>query len=162
MERCGSGVEPKNYIHIHGIARECKGMSSHTPKCTPTLGLEVLMNSQIFKEHFERSTFIGLKTLLYHWKFLIRRCLKWGCNIQYIYNTSYACPKWREFKFREFWDSQLGNVGKNDIWCNPMVNHKKNYKGEGGVFPHVWVMVNLVNPCRPMVCLCTQNVPPMH
>jgi hypothetical protein len=28
-----------------------------------------------------------------------------------------------------------------------MANHKEYYKGEGGGFLQVWVMVNLVSPC---------------
>jgi hypothetical protein len=31
-----------------------------------------------------------------------------------------------------------------------MAKHKKYYKGEGGGFPHVWVMVNLVSLCMHM------------
>jgi hypothetical protein len=37
----------------------------------------------------------------------------------------------------------------------PMANHKEYYKGEGGGFPQVQVVVNLVNPCMPMVRPCT-------
>jgi hypothetical protein len=47
-------------------ARECEGMSSHTPKWTPILGVRIPMDSQNFIKQFERSKFIGLKTFLYH------------------------------------------------------------------------------------------------
>jgi hypothetical protein len=46
-----------------------------------------------------------------------------------------------------------------------MANHKKYYKGEGGGFPQIWVMVNLVNlmsPCMPAAHPCTKSVPTMH
>jgi hypothetical protein len=39
---------------------------------------------------------------------------------------------------------------------------QKNYKGEGGGFFQVWAMVNLVNLCMPVACLCTKSVPTMH
>ncbi len=58
-----------SHIHIFGNVKECEGMSPHTPKWTPTLGVGVLMDSQIFKEQFEGPKLIGLKTSLYHWKF---------------------------------------------------------------------------------------------
>ncbi len=70
MERCRPKVQPDSHIDIFGSAGECEGMSAHTPKWTPTLGIGVPMECQIFKEHFERSKLIGLKTFLYHWKSL--------------------------------------------------------------------------------------------
>jgi hypothetical protein len=63
MERCKLGVQP-------GSVGECEGMSTHTPKWTPTLGVGVSMDSQIFKEQLEGSKFIELRTFLYHWKAL--------------------------------------------------------------------------------------------
>ncbi len=39
----------------------------------------------------------------------------------------------------------------------PMANHREYYKGEGGGFPQVWAMVNLVSPCLRMVSPCTKN-----
>jgi hypothetical protein len=41
-------------------------------------------------------------------------------------------------------------------------SHKEDYKGEGGGFPQVRAMVNLMNPCMPMVRRCTKNVPTIH
>jgi hypothetical protein len=38
-----------------------------------------------------------------------------------------------------------------------MSKHKICYKGEGSGFLQVRVMVSLVNPCLPMVYLCTKN-----
>jgi hypothetical protein len=48
-----SGVTP----HAPGNVRECEGMKPRTPKWIPTLGVKVLMDSQIFKERF-----VGVKT----------------------------------------------------------------------------------------------------
>ncbi len=36
------------------------------------------------------------------------------------------------------------------------------YKGEGGGFPQVWVVVSLVNPSLPVVRPSTKNVPTIH
>ncbi len=36
--------------HAPGNVRECEGINPHTPKGTPTLGVEVPMDSQIFRE----------------------------------------------------------------------------------------------------------------
>jgi len=47
-------------------ARECKGMSPHTPKWAPTLGVGVSMDSQIFIKQFEGSKIIRLKSSLYY------------------------------------------------------------------------------------------------
>jgi len=43
-----------------------------------------------------------------------------------------------------------------------MVNLKEYYKGEGGGFPQIQVMVNFMNSCMAMIRPCTKNVPIMH
>jgi hypothetical protein len=40
--------------------------------------------------------------------------------------------------------------------------HKVYYKGEGGGFPQVWTMVNLMNPSLPVACPNTKSAPTMH
>jgi hypothetical protein len=70
LERCEPKVQPESHIHIPGNVGECEGMNPHTLKWAPTLGVEVSMDSQIFKERFQRSKLIGLKSSLYHWKAL--------------------------------------------------------------------------------------------
>jgi hypothetical protein len=54
--------------HLHSW--KCEGMNSHTPKLTPTLWIGIPMESQIFKEGFQGSKFIELKSSLYHWKYI--------------------------------------------------------------------------------------------
>jgi len=49
-------------------ARECEGIDPHTPKGTPTLGVGVPMNSQIFRGRSQGSKLNGFKSSLYHWK----------------------------------------------------------------------------------------------
>ncbi len=34
--------------------------------------------------------------------------------------------------------------------------HKAHYKGEGGGFPQVWIVINLVSPCLPMIRPCNK------
>ncbi len=45
--------------------------------------------------------------------------------------------------------------------CSPVANKKEYYKGEGGAFPQVRVVVNLVNSCVFVICLCTKSAPNM-
>jgi hypothetical protein len=40
--------------------------------------------------------------------------------------------------------------------------HKVYYKGEGGVFPQVWAVVNLMNPSLLVVRPNTKSAPTMH
>jgi hypothetical protein len=47
---CGPKVQLENHIHSLESAKECEGMSLHTPKWTPTLGVRILTEYQIFKE----------------------------------------------------------------------------------------------------------------
>jgi hypothetical protein len=43
-----------------------------------------------------------------------------------------------------------------------MERHRVYYKGEGGGFPQVRVMVSLVSPNLLMVCPSTKSAPTMH
>ncbi len=40
--------------------------------------------------------------------------------------------------------------------------HKIYYKGEGGGFPQIWAVVNLVSPSLPVACPSTKSAPTMH
>ncbi len=46
--------------------------------------------------------------------------------------------------------------------CWLVAKHIEYYKGEGGGFPQVRAMVNLVNLCLLVVHPCTKNVLIMH
>ncbi len=60
----------------------------------------------------------------------------------------------------------LGNLGlqlplgsprtKWHLGASLVAMHREYYKGEGGGFPQVWVVVNFVNPCLPMARSCTK------
>ncbi len=56
--------------HAPGSARECERIDHHTPKGTPTLGVGVPMDSQIFRGQFQGSKLNGLRSCLYQWKAL--------------------------------------------------------------------------------------------
>ncbi len=68
------GCRPKGSLGVTSetpvSARECEGVSLHTPKATPTLGEGVPVDSQNFREPFEGSKLNGLWRSLYHGKAL--------------------------------------------------------------------------------------------
>jgi hypothetical protein len=49
-----------------GSAKECEGMNPHTPKGTPTLGVGVPVDFEIFREQLQESKLIRLRRSLYH------------------------------------------------------------------------------------------------
>ncbi len=51
---------------------------------------------------------------------------------------------------------------KYHLGVGPVVRHIVYYKGEGGGFPQVWAVVNLVSSKSPMARSSTKNVPTMH
>jgi hypothetical protein len=62
----GQEKSPGVMSHSPGNARKCEGIDLHTPKGTPTLGVGVPVDSQIFKGKFQGSKLNGLKSSLYH------------------------------------------------------------------------------------------------
>jgi len=46
--------------------------------------------------------------------------------------------------------------------CRPVARHRQYYKGEGDGFPQIWVTVNLVSLCLPMIRSCTKNAIIIH
>jgi len=59
---------PRVTSHVPMSVGECEGMNPHTPKWVATLGVGIPMDSQIFREQFQGSKPIGLRTSLYQWK----------------------------------------------------------------------------------------------
>jgi hypothetical protein len=62
----GQKGSPGVTSHAPKNAKECEGMNSHTCKWTLILGIEVPIDSQIFKGRLEELKPIGLKSSLYH------------------------------------------------------------------------------------------------
>jgi len=57
----------------------------------------------------------------------------------------------------------LGSPGtKWHLGVSPVAIHRVYYKGKGGGFPQVWVVVNLVSLCLPVVRPCTKVLQNMH
>jgi hypothetical protein len=101
MERCRSRMQPKSHIHTP------EGMNPHIHKWTPILGIGIPMKSQIFRNRFKRSKFIGLKISLYHWKSFKTYISKLHLN---TYNTSYGKKKNRDSKCQfHYWPLKVKN-----------------------------------------------------
>jgi hypothetical protein len=66
--RACKGATKSEVRESHFSVRECEGINPHTPKWAPTLGIRLLMDSQIFRKQFQGSKLMGLKSFLYHWK----------------------------------------------------------------------------------------------
>jgi hypothetical protein len=72
-------------------------------------------------------------------------------------------PKSWESQLWEFQDSHLWVLRQNDILgAGLMGMHKVYYKGEGGGFPQVWAMVNLVSPSLPVAHPTTKSAPALY
>jgi hypothetical protein len=50
--------------------RKCEGMNLHIPKGVSTLGVRVMMDYRMFREQLQGPKLNGLKSFLYHWKFI--------------------------------------------------------------------------------------------
>jgi hypothetical protein len=59
-------------------------------------------------------------------------------------------------KFENFGES------KSHLDVAPTERHKVYYKGEGGGFPQVQAVVNLVSPRLPVACPSTKSATTMH
>ncbi len=70
LQGCKPRESPRVTSHTPGSVGKCEGMNPHTPKATPTLGNGVPVDSQNFKEQFQKSKLNGLWYSLYHWKAL--------------------------------------------------------------------------------------------
>ncbi len=65
----------------------------------------------------------------------------------------------------------LSGISKLPIWesqdkmtfgSSPVARHKEYYKGEGGDFSQVQVVMSFVSTCLFVVCSCTKGAPTMH
>jgi len=66
-------------FHAPRSAKEGEGMNPYTPKWASTLGVGILVDFQIFRERFQGSKSIRLKSSLYIIENLLEfRCLKWA------------------------------------------------------------------------------------
>jgi len=71
-----------------------------------------------------------------------------------VCSQSYGAPKLRESHLARFRDSHLGVPReKSHLDVGFVASHRVYYKGEGGGFPQVRVVVSLVCPCCPWFVL---------
>jgi len=71
-----------------------------------------------------------------------------------VCSQSYGAPKSWESRLVRFRDSHSRVLReKNHLDVGPVERCRVYYKGEGGVFPQVWAVVNLVCPCCPWLVL---------
>jgi hypothetical protein len=70
-------------------------MNSHISKATPTWGIGVPKDSQIFREWLQRSKPIGLKSSLYHWKVIETYMSKMGLHHPFGHLKHKSWPKER-------------------------------------------------------------------
>jgi hypothetical protein len=125
-------------------------MNPHTPKWVPTLGVGVLLEFWTFKEQLQGSKPIGLKSSLYFWKYLGMKMSKMGSHDPFGKLTHKLWSKEGSgLPFRS-------PMTKWHLGAGPVAKHIIYYKGEGGGFPRVRVVVSLVNPCLLMTRPCTK------
>jgi hypothetical protein len=119
----GAGQERSLGVAFHAFESvgECEGMNLQPPKWAPILEVGILMDSQIFREQFQGSKPIRLKSYLCHWKLLEFRCLKWARMTQLsTLNTSYGQKKGRESNWQfDFQPLKVGNHPDLFVcrWC---------------------------------------------
>jgi hypothetical protein len=100
----------------------------------------------------------------YHWK-VLDKGYNFSLDVTLIesMHTKLCASKVTGVSILKISGLPLGSLGtKWHLGASPVVRHKKCYKGEGGGFPQVRVVVSLVSLWLPVACLCTKSVLIMH
>jgi len=166
-------------------AKKSVGMKTHTPKWTLLLGIRVLKDSRTFREWLQRSIHLALRSSLYHWKVIEVYMSKMGSHRPnfHVCRLS-AIPHWKaldkSYNFaldlipirglsKKLWlqkvaESSLSSFlgvlrQKRPFGCGSREETQEIYMGEGGGFPRIQAVVNLVSPRLPVICLSTKGVP---
>ncbi len=113
------------------------------------------MDSRIFRARLQGSKLLALKSYLYQWK-----ALDEGYNfasdliaIEGLYKKLCALKIARVLVVIISGLSLGSPRTKNHLDVGPMERRRVYYKGEGGGFPQVWAVVNLVCPSCPWLVL---------
>jgi hypothetical protein len=86
----------------------------------------------------------------YHWK-VIDKVYNFSLNLISVKGLHKKLWASKVTQFWEFRDSQVGSPKtKWHLGAGPMARHWEYYKGEGGGFLQVQVVVNLMSPCSPV------------
>jgi hypothetical protein len=100
----------------------------------------------------------------YHWKAL-NKGYNFALDLILIkgLHTKLWCPKVAKVPTLGILQLSFGSPGtKCHLGVGLVERHKIYYEGEGGGFPQVRVVVSLVNPSLPVVCLSTKSVQTMY
>jgi hypothetical protein len=74
--------------HVPRSVGECEGINPHTPKWTPTLGVRVTIDSQIFKSSLQGSHLMWRQGMFE--EFFISLKISWNINVK----NGFASPIW--------------------------------------------------------------------
>jgi hypothetical protein len=147
--------EAKNHTTYSQECERVWGNEPSHPQGVSTLGVGVLVDSRIFKKRFQGSNLIGLRLSLYQCK-----ALDEGYNFALDLisirglHTKLWHPKVAGDPTLAISRLPLGSLGtKSHLDVGPMGSHRIYYKGEGGSFPQVRVMVSLVSSNCPWFIL---------
>jgi hypothetical protein len=78
-------------------------------------------------------------------------------------HTKLCAPKVVRILLMKILRLSLGNPGtKSHLDVAPMERRRVYYKGEGGEFPQVWAVVNLMSSRLPVARLSTKSALTMH
>jgi hypothetical protein len=102
--------------------------------------------------------------LTYHWKAL-NKGYNFALDLIAIggLHAKLCAPKFAGVRVVQILGLPFGNLGtKSHLDVVPVERHIVYYKGEGGGFPQVRAVVNLVSPRLPVVRLHTKSVPTMQ
>ncbi len=100
----------------------------------------------------------------YHWK-VLNEGYKFSLDLIAIggLHAKLCAPKVVKVPIVGISGLPLGNLEtKNHLDVAPVESCRVYYKGEGGGFPQVQIVVSLVNPKLPMTRLSTKSAPTMH
>jgi hypothetical protein len=106
---------------------------------------------------FQVACHILLKSCQWGLQLFFRPHLNWRSAHKVMGLQSCGSPNFENFRTPN-WESQ----DKMTFGYWSMAKHKVNYKGEGGGFPQVRAVVNLVSSCLPVARPCTKSAPTMH
>jgi hypothetical protein len=104
-----------------------------------------------------RPNFLAFRwRVTYHWK-VLNESYNFASNLISIkgLHTKLWAPKFKGIQVIRISRPPFGSPGtKWHLGVGPMTKHRVYYKGEGGDFPQIWIMVSLVSPCLHVARLC--------
>jgi hypothetical protein len=125
-----------------------------------------LKKMQVFKLKEVEIHKIMKKKWIFFWKSYMHKLFWKPNNINALCWAFYHVNENKEIDLTTFQDyTRLPLRSPGTKWhlgAGPMAMHIEYYKGEGGGFLQVRIVVNLVNLCLFVACLCTKSVLATH